>query len=150
MHTSALGRGHGIQHGYRPCAPLGNDVPPSLDRVEGVGELPTCHYQTAVAAEGMTTPSNDDGFEVQTYGIAKGCIFEANYLIEQLRQQCLPAVKGEVLPVYHGRYGWFDGKKGRARSSSTSACSTATTRPCSKCSRRRSSSCKRSSGARPR
>lgn len=53
-------------------------------------------------------------FGVQTYAIAKGCMFEAYYLMEQFRQQCRRAGKGDVPPVYDGRYGWFDGEGARS------------------------------------
>jgi hypothetical protein len=65
---------------------LENDVAPFLDHVRGVRELLARHYRTAVAAEGMTIINDDDEFEVQTYEIAKGCIFEVCYLMEQFRQ----------------------------------------------------------------
>lgn len=93
---------------------LENDVEPLLNSVGGVGELLTRHYRTAVAAERMTTPSDADELGVQTYAIAKGCMFEAYYLMEQFRQQCRRAGKGEVPPVYDGRYGWFDGEGARS------------------------------------
>ncbi|KAK1834962.1 hypothetical protein QBC39DRAFT_182446 [Podospora conica] len=88
-----------------------SEVTPLLERVGGVGELLTRHYRTMVVAEGMKLPDDEDEFSVETYGIAKGCLFEAYYLMEQFRRQCLRAGAGEVPPLYDGRYGWFDEKK---------------------------------------
>lgn len=93
---------------------LESEVTPLLDRVGGVGKLLARHYRTAVAAEGMTSPDDEDEFAVEACGISKGCMFEAYYLMEQVRRQCRRAGAGEVPPVYDGRYGWFD--EGRALS----------------------------------
>lgn len=93
---------------------LESEVAPLLDRVGGIGKLLARHYRTAVAAEGMTLPDDEDEFAVEACGISKGCMFEAYYLMEQFRRQCRRAGAGEVPPVYDGRYGWFD--EGRALS----------------------------------